>query len=324
MGYPAIQTPLGNPDYPGASSIFSIYADAHGRVWGSTVLPIWIFNLYSPDLVPLLNPFGVERGVEGVGDRGEVYTWIERVPGEVWAGIYGGKNRIARFAPSRSGHDIEGVHRLWRPKGAATDGTTIWWVGNNIDGQGDPILGTVVASAANGSAVVYTDVVDQVLMCADYHGGVLYACGSGEGLAGAELVPTFYAIDPATMDVLWECPLAGTRPLSMLRVSETEYAVICHLTSDTTGRLVLVDAGTESRAWHQDLSPLTILGRARNCLRQVGDEIWTLCDAGIYTVDLETRSLSVRHASASPDAISAFAVAGDTTLLARGRNLFAA
>jgi hypothetical protein len=68
------------------------------------------------------------------------------------------------------------------------------------------------------------------------------------------------------MTVTWQVRLAGTRPLSMLRISATQYLVICHLSSDTVARIVLVDISTQERVWNEIQPNVLIFGRARNAL----------------------------------------------------------
>lgn len=285
--YESIDSGVGNPNFPGPSDIYNIFADSKDRIWGSTVLPIWVF--FAEETGPILNPYGENRDVANVGDRGEFYSFVERIPGEVWGGAYSAEDHVVKLSPIRSGTTYSGVNRGWRPKGKTTDGTYTWWCGNDGD-----TLGRFVRVDANGSGTLYQDIINQVPLTADYFSGTLYVGGSGEGISGATVAPKFYSIDPADMSVNWTVNLAGSRPLSMLRISSTEYLVICHLSSDTVPRVVLVDISVPERRWTQIQPSVRIFGRARNSLLLWEGEYWTIADDGFYVVDIDNMKMVKR------------------------------
>lgn len=305
--YPAIDSQVGNPEFGGPASIYALGAQADGRVWGSTVLPIHIFSVVSP-LGLQMHPWGRDRDVPLVGDRGEAYTFVER-DGEMWAGLYCGSKPVVNLTQTQ-GHDIEGVSRAWRPKMVATDGQRIWWGGNNGDE-----LGVIVAQTAEDSFAKHEGVFPQVPMCADYHDGIVYVCGSGEGMEGADPTPRLYALDPETLTVLWNCRLAGTRPLSMLRMGH-RYIVLCHLTSDTVPRLVMVDTQAQAREWAIRQEHTTIFGRSRNSLCKHRGQIYALADDGVHVIDTDAQEMRLVEPLAKQGGKIANLVASSTLGLA--------
>lgn len=289
----SIDTPPGNPNFPGPSDIYSLYNSSDEQIWGSTGLPIWVFNVSSTGLV--LNPYGEDRDVELVGDRGSIYSWVERVPGELWGGLYSGKNQIVKFTPDRAGYVMTGIgiNRGWRPYSCTTNGTVTWWTVGSKD-SGSPTLGQILEVDASGSGTLHTVVgLDQDCRTIDYYNNKLYVCASGEGLPGATSGVDFYQIDVATMSIDWSVGLAGSRALSMYRLSATEYLIICHLTSDTVERLVLVDTAAQSRRWFSNQG-IKIFGRSRNSIISWESELWCVADDGFYSINVNARNLIKR------------------------------
>lgn len=314
-----------NPNYPGPAESYALREQpSTGDLWVSTNLPIWLFSLDPEGELLVLNPFGEDREIDLVGDRGEFYTFIERVPGELWAGAYGGKNpnRIVRLTPSRQGFDEGNIDRLWRPKAAATNGTVIWWMGNNKVGGAD-VLGMVATSDAAGAITYSQDVVDQVLLCAHYDADadVLYACGGWEGIAGGQTQPRFYALDPSDLSVKWYVALAGDRPLGMLQLSATRVLVLCHLISDTVARLVLIDVPTKQRLWWENVG-VEVFGRARNVLRAWGDRIVFLGDDGLFEVDVDLHTVDLIVPLPDEGKPSGLGIVGADAFVLKGQKIY--
>lgn len=269
------------------AEIFALGVDSTRSIVGSTILPMLIFRAEN-------------RGVTELGTpaNGEAYTFVERSRGEVWMGTYAdaGTTRLRKLeGDTLTAFPCSGVRPIWRPKAITTDRTHVWMGGNNGDDHGETaeILGVFVRVDAQGATQTSFDVINQIPLCMDHQDGLLYVCGGGEGIAGADVTPKLYAIDPTTMTPLWSANLAGTRPLSMARVGTDRYLVICHLISTTQIRLVLVDTTTQTRVWHRTLPPL-VFGRARNALRWWAGKLWAQCDDGLHEIDVGRASMRLR------------------------------
>lgn len=305
--FDSIDTGIGNDNYPGPNEAYALFADSQDRIWFGTYLPIFVCLAY--DGIAAYVDFGVDQYVDGppaTGDRGEIYSWVERVPGEVWAGAYSAKNPVIRMCgSSRQGFTPAApndVNRGWRPRTAATNGTVTYWPIGPTSSDGLTEFGGILEVDASGSATKHSDLVNQDiwLIAYDSVNDKILCVGGGEGIPGAKAGADFYQIDPTTWEVDFSQGLGGSRGLSMHQLDDDRWLVITHLTSTTEARLQVVNTATQTREWLEVFDgesgkpSVPIYGRIRNSIVSLDSKLWCAGTNYIYEIDVDNRTFIER------------------------------
>lgn len=308
--FDSIQTGAGNDNYPGPCEVYASYVDALGRIWSGTYLPIFVI-LANDGYATIVN-FGEDQygpGPPYLGDRGEIYSWVERQPGEVWCGAYSGTDRVFRMCGStREGFSYIGdnsIDRGWRPRCAATDGVSTFWAIGPVNSSGDFEFGGILEVDANGVGIKHSDIVNQDIwvMKWDPVKGKIQCVASGEGIPTAKGGVDFYQIDPTTWTVDWSVGLAGDRGLSMHQLDDDRWVVVSHLTSTTEARLQVVNTDTQTREWARKFDgsgdagagpAIPVYGRLRNSIVEFDGRLWHAATDYILEIDVDGQDLIPR------------------------------
>lgn len=315
--FDSIQTGAGNGNYPGPNEVYASFVDSQDRIWAGTYLPIFVI-LANDGYFSQVN-FGVGQygpGPPYLGDRGEIYSWVERVPGEVWAGLYSGEHRVVRFSgPSRQGFSFTGDHSIdrgWRPRTATTDGTSTFWPIGPVNDSGLYEFGGILEVDADGVGTKHSDLVNQDIWIVKWDPvkSKIQCIAAGEGIPGTIAGPRFHQIDPVTWTVDFSVSLAGSRGLSMHQLDDDRWLVISHLTSSTEARLQVVNTDTQSREWarkfdgsgdpyggpgYPEAGPsIPIYGRSRNSIVDFDDRLWCVSNNHILEIDVEQKTFIPR------------------------------